>query len=135
MRAIPPLAALVLALILAGCGGGGSKPYTAKASADCFTTKGFTRVTTAASKVGFIAGFADNGGLQARSASGNVLTVAFTAGADSVAGTERAYRKAAPKTLRPHMSDIMEAKGNAVLVWTVSPTSQELSDAESCLKS
>jgi hypothetical protein len=33
------------------------------------------------------------------------------------------------------MGDIMESQGNAVLVWTVSPTQQELSDAEGCLAS
>ena len=133
MRRFPPLAALVIVLVLAGCGGGSSSPYTAKGSAACFTKKGFTAVTTSAAKVGFIAGFAANGGLQARSPSGNVLTVAFTDGTDAVAGTEKAYRRAAPANLRPHMSDIMEAQRNAVLVWTVSPDSQELSDAESCL--
>jgi len=135
VRRIPPLAALGLLLVLAGCGGGGSKPYTAAASVACFTKSGFTGVTMSATKVGFIAGFAANGGLQARSPSGNVLTIAFTDSPDSVAGTERAYRKAAPKRLRPHMSDIMEAKGNAVLVWTVSPAAQDLTDAENCLKS
>jgi len=134
VRRFPPLAALVLVLVLAACGGG-TKPYTASASAPCFTKAGFTGVTTSASKVGFIAGFSSHGGLQARSASGNVLTVAFTDDTGAVAGTERAYRKAAPARLRPHMSDIMESKGNAVLVWTVSPSQQELSDAESCLKS
>lgn len=135
MRRFPPLAALVILLVLAGCGGGSSAPYTAKGSAACFTQKGFTGVTTSAAKVGFIAGFAVNGGLQARSPSGNVLTIAFTDSTSAVAGTEKAYRRAAPASLRPHMSDIMEAQRNAVLVWTVSPASQELSDAESCLHS
>ncbi len=135
MRRFPPLAALVVLLIVAGCGGGSSSTYTAKGSEACFTQKGFTGVTTNATKVGFIAGFAVNGGLQARSPSGNVVTIAFTDGTGAVAGTEKAYRRAAPKRLRPHMSDIMEAQHNAVLVWTVSPAPQELSDAESCLHS
>ena len=135
MRRFPLLAALVVPLVLAACGSGSTKPYTAAGTKACLTQKGFTDVTTAASKVGFIAGFADNGGLQARSATGNVLTIAFTADAGSVGGTEKAFRRAAPASLRPHMGDIMEAQGNAVLVWTVSPTSQELSDAEGCLAS
>ena len=135
MRRYSLLASLVLVSVLAACGGGSGKPYTAAASVSCFAKKGFTGVTTSAAKVGFIAGFSANGGLQARSPSGNVLTVAFTESADAVAGTENAYRKAAPSRLRPHMSDIMESQGNAVLVWTVSPSQQELSDAESCLES
>jgi hypothetical protein len=135
VRRFPPLAALVVVVVLAGCGGGSNAPYTAKATTACLVKKGFTGVTTDAAKIGFIAAFAANGGLQARSPAGNELTIAFVESSDAVADTERAYRRAAPKSLRPHMSDIMESKGNAVLVWTVSPSQQELSDAESCLSS
>lgn len=135
VRRFPLLAALVLVLVLAACGGGSSKPYTAAGTKACLIQKGFTGVTTNADKVGFIAAFASNGGIQAKSSTGNVLTIAFTQGPGSVAGTERAFRRNAPASLRPHMSDIMEAQGSAVLVWTVSPTTQELSDAEGCLAS
>ncbi|HEY2543852.1 MAG TPA: hypothetical protein VGH92_12485 [Gaiellaceae bacterium] len=134
MRRIPPLAALLLVLVLAACGGGSSKPYTAVASKACFVQNGFTGVTTDPGKVGFIAAFAPNGGLQAKSKTGNVLTVAF-ADPNGVASTEKAFRRNAPASLLPHIADIMRSKGNAVLVWTVSPSAQELSDAESCLKS
>jgi hypothetical protein len=133
VRRFPLLAALVLVLVLAACGSGSTKPYTAAGTKACLVQKGLTGGTTDDSKVGFIAGFADNGGLLAKSATGNVLTIAFTADSGSVAGEEKAFRRAAPASLRPHMADIMEAQGNAVLVWTVSPSSQELSDAEGCL--
>ena len=135
MRRIPPLAALVLVLVLAACGSGSPKPYTAGATKACLAQKGFTGVTTAPAKIGFIAAFAANGGIQARSKTGNVLTIAFADSATSSPGIEKEYRKAAPPRLRPHMGDIMESRGNAVLVWTVSPSSQELSDVESCLAS
>jgi len=135
VRRFPLLAALLLVLVLAACGGGSSKPYTAAGTKACLTQKGFTGVTTNADTVGFIAAFAANGGIQAKSSTGNVLTIAFTQGPGSVAGTEKAFRRNAPANLRPHMSDIMEAQGSAVLVWTVSPTTQELSDAEGCLAS
>lgn len=135
MRRLPPLAALVVVLVLAGCGGRSSTPYTAAGTKDCLTKNGFTGVTTDAKKVGFIAAFAANGGIQARSPKGNVLTIAFTDSADSVPGIEKAYRRAAPAKLRPHMSDIMEAQRNAVLVWTVSPSQSELATAENCLGS
>jgi hypothetical protein len=133
MRRFPPLAALLLVLVLAACGSGSGKPYTAAATKACLVQKGFTGVTTNADKVGFIAAFAANGGLQAKSKGGNVLTIAFTDGSGAVADTEKAFRRNAPASLRPHMSDIMESQGNAVLVWTVSPTSDELSAAEGCL--
>ena len=133
MRRFPLLAALLLVLVLAACGSGSTKPYTAAGTKACLVKQGFTGVTTAAAKLGFIAAFAANGGIQAKSPGGNVLTIAFTDGPGSVPGTEKQYRKAAPASLRPHMSDIMESQGNAVLVWTVSPTSTEVSTAENCL--
>ena len=135
MRRIPPVAAVILVLVLAACGGSSSKPYTAVGTKACLKEKGFTSVTTAPAKIGFIAAFAANGGIQARSKSGNVLTIAFASDASSTPGIEKQYRKAAPPRLRPHMGDIMESQGNAVLVWTVSPTQQELSDAQGCLAS
>ena len=135
MRRIPLLAAALVVLVLAACGGSAKKPYTAAGTKACLAEKGFTAVTTAPAKVGFIAAFAANGGIQAKSKSGNVLTIAFGDDATAAPGIEKQYRKAAPANLRPHMSDIMESQGNAVLVWTVSPSQQELSDAESCLHS
>ncbi|MEO8571812.1 MAG: hypothetical protein ABI553_08940 [Chloroflexota bacterium] len=124
----------LVALVAAGCGVRNSKPFTAKASASCFRNHGFTAVSTNPGKVGFIAGFADAGGIRARSATGNVLTIAFTAGPDSVASTEEAFKSHAPKSLRPHISDIMSTNRNAVLVWTITPKADEADAATRCLK-
>ena len=84
-------------------------------------------------KVGFIAGFADNGGLRATSAAGNTLTIAFEADEAAVSSTKAAFSRNAPKRLRPHMHDIMESQRNAVLVWTTSPTPADLAAATGCL--
>jgi hypothetical protein len=126
--------ALLVALLAAGCGVRTTKPYTAKGTVGCLRSHGFTGVTTNPGQVGFIAGFADNGGIKARSAMGNVLTIAFTADADSTASTQEAFRSHAPKRLRPHMSDIMQTNRNAVLVWTTTPDPGELGAATGCLK-
>ena len=126
--------ALLVALVATGCGARNSKPFTAKESAPCFRSSGFSGVTTSPSKVGFIAGFADNGGLRAKSATGNLLTIAFTAGPDSVPSTEAAFKSHAPKSLRPHISDIMSSNRNAVLVWTVTPNGDEADAATRCLR-
>ena len=134
LRKASVLAALaVLALVAAGCGVRSSKPFTATGSAACFTKKGFTHVTTDPAKLDFIAGFAENGGLRATTRGGNVLTIAFAADEASAPGTKQAYRAHAPAKLRPRMNDIMESQRNAVLVWTTSPSAQQLADAESCL--
>jgi hypothetical protein len=125
---------LLAALVAGGCGVRNSNPFTAKATAPCLKSKGFTAVTTKPAEVGFIAGFAENGGLRAASPTGNGLTIAFTADADSVGSTERAFKLRAPKSLRPHISDIMRTSRNAVLVWTITPNPDELDIAMRCLK-
>lgn len=111
-----------------------SKPFNAGPSAACLRSHGFTSVTTNPIAVGFIAGFADRGGVRGRSPNGNVLTIAFANDADSTSSTEDAFRAHAPKSLRPHISDIMSTNRNAVLVWTTTPTSDDLDTATRCLK-
>ena len=125
---------LAIALVAAGCGVRNSKPFTAKGSVGCFKQHAFTNVTTDPAQLGFIAGFADNGGIKAASPTGNVLTIAFTADENSTGSTQQAFKLRAPKRLRPHMSDIMRTERNAVLVWTVSPTADEYDVARRCLK-
>jgi hypothetical protein len=125
----------LLAVVAAGCGSRDTKPYTAQGSVACFAKKGFKKVTTNPAKVGFIAAFADNGGLRATTADNNTLTIAFGADETSVASTEAAFKTHAPPKLRPHITDIMEAQRNAVLVWTVTPTSDDLAAATGCLHS
>jgi hypothetical protein len=133
-RAFPILALASLAVVAAGCGARSNKPFTAKGTAPCMTKKGFTQVTINPVKVGFIAGFAENGGLRALASDGNLLTIAFTADdTTGVQSTEQAFRNHAPATLRPRMNDIMESERNAVLVWTTSPTVAQLADVKSCL--
>jgi hypothetical protein len=132
-RSLLVRAAVSLAVAVAGCGARSNKPFTAKGTAACLTKKGFTKVTTNSVKVGFIAAFADNGGLRATTTDGNVLTIAFTPDTAGVASTKQAFRSHAPARLRPRMDDIMESERNAVLVWTVTPTPQQLADAKSCL--
>lgn len=137
--------AVVSAFVVAGCGsgggggngsgGGGGNPYTAAATAPCLTKKGFKDVSMDPSKVGFIAGVAENGGLYAKSPSGIPLTIAFAADEKDAAATEVSYRQHAPAKLRRHMAEIMESQSNAVLVWTESPSQDELSLALGCLRS
>ena len=95
------------------------KPFTAKGTAPLPDAKGFTNVTTDPLKVGFIAAFAENGGLRAVTTDGNVLTIAFTADdTDGVASTQEAFTQHAPAGSARSMNDIMESERNAVLVWT-----------------
>ena len=129
------LVSVLLATLVVGCGARSSKPFTAAGTQACLVKNGFTQVTTDPTKIGFIARFAENGGLRATPKSGHVLTIAFSADANSVKSTKQAFATHAPARLRTRMADIMESQGNAVLVWTVSPTPAELADAEGCLHS
>ena len=129
-------AALVLALAvaaLAGCGARSSTPYTAKGTIACLKKRGFTQVSTSPAKVGFIAGFAAKGGLVATSTDGNKVTIAFGKDETEVASTEKAFKRAAPRKLQPHMSDVTRSSRNAVLVWTTAPSSDAESAVEGCL--
>ena len=120
-------------LLAAGCGARTSKPFTASGTAPCLKDKGFTGVSSAADKVGFIASFATNGGLHAVSPDNNAVTIAFTADPDEVDSTERAFRKAAPPLIRAHLSDVLRANRNAVVVWTTSPSDDDSSALNGCL--
>jgi len=135
MIRVAVLLLLVLGVVLlaSACGSGSQKPFTAEGTAPCLRQKGFEDVTTAPSKVGFIAGFAPNGGLRAKTKDANVVTIAFTGSDADVAGTRKAFTREAAPQYKHHMQDIMESQGNAVLVWTVTPSQQQLDDALGCL--
>jgi hypothetical protein len=133
MRRAPLL--LVLAVVLAGCGGSSTAPFTAGPTAKCLKTKGF-RVTTDESQIGFVAAAAANGGLRAVPAGGNALTIAF--GSDGKNASESlvpAFKRFASPHYRKHFADIFEQKRNAVLIWTVAPTPALLQTALGCLTS
>jgi hypothetical protein len=124
----------LLVVLVAGCGARSSAPFTAHATVDCLKKK-FTHVSTNPAKVGFIAGFAANGGIIATSASGNVVTIAFTDSPDSTSSTETAFKRHAPPALRPHIGDVMRVQRNAVIVWTTTPSGDDESTVEGCLAS
>jgi hypothetical protein len=130
---------VAVAALVAGCGVRNSTPFSPKASASCLQTRGFTSVTTDPDpgKIGFVAAFADDGGLRGTSPDHNVLTVAFAADAQpsSTSSLEDAFRSHAPKSLRPHMGDIMSVNRNAVIVWTISPSSKDSDAVNRCLRS
>jgi hypothetical protein len=128
---------VAVAALVAGCGVRNSTPFSPKATASCLTTKGFTGVTTDPDKIGFVAAFADDGGLRGTSPDHNVLTIAFAADAESssTSSLEDSFRTHAPASLRPHMGDIMSVNRNAVIVWTISPSSDDSDAINRCLRS
>jgi hypothetical protein len=133
VRRLVPL--LLVAAVAAACGARSNTPFTANGTTACLKKHQFTGVTTNPVKVGFIAGFAANGGIKATSPSGNEVTIAFTENSDSVSSTENAFKLHAPATLRPHINDVMRVSRNAVIVWTTTPSDDDEKAVEGCLAS
>jgi outer membrane murein-binding lipoprotein Lpp len=127
------LATFALAgLLLAGCSSGEPSAFKAASSARCLAGKGY-RVTTNDQKVGVVAANAPNGGLLAKEP-GNALTIAFGQDSDDAIQIAAAFKRFAPRKLRPHITDVLRIQKNAVLLWTVTPPQQELDTAYACLK-
>jgi hypothetical protein len=123
---------LVLGLLAAGCSSGEPSAYKAEPTAKCLRSHGF-QVTTEDSKVGVIAANAPNGGLRVNEP-GNALTAAFAQNSDDAIQIAAAFKKFAPKKLRPHILDVMRTEKNAVLLWTVTPPQEEMNKVFACLK-
>jgi len=120
-----------IAFLAAGCD---TEPsvYKAEPTAKCLRGKGYD-VTTENAKVGVVAAAAPNGGLLAHEP-GNAVTIAFGENSDDALAIQRAFRRFAPKKLRPHILDVMRTQKNAVLLWTVTPPLEEMNKVFGCLK-
>lgn len=123
---------VVSASLLAACGGAEPSTYKAEPSAKCLGKLGY-RVTTVDRKVGVVAAAAPNGGLRAFEP-GNTVTIAFGANSDDALQIEGAFRRFAPKKLKPNIDDVMRVQKNAVLLWTVTPPVEEMDKVFGCLK-
>ena len=123
---------IVAGLLLAGCSSGEPSTFKAGPTAKCLEGKGY-RVTTNDAQVGVVAANAPNGGLLAREP-GNALTIAFGESSDDGIKIAAAFKRFAPKKLRPHIGDVLRTQKNAVLLWTVTPPQEELNKVFACLK-
>jgi hypothetical protein len=133
VRRLLPL--VVLALVAAACGSSAPKPFLPEPTAKCLRTAGF-KVSTRPEDVQLVAQTAENGGLTATpKEGGNTLTMAFAADGADAADVQRAIRRVAPPGLKPHLGDVMSAKRNAVLLWTISPTAEQQQTVLDCLRS
>jgi hypothetical protein len=121
-----------LGLLIAGCGDTEPSVYKADGTAECLREEGY-RVTTDPRRIGVVAAAAPNRGLRAYEPF-NTLTIAFGASSDDALGIQRAFRRFAPKRLRPHISDVMRTQKNAVLLWTVTPPMDKMNEVFACLR-
>ena len=131
MRLVLPILVLA-ALLVAGCSSGEPSTFKAGQTAKCLRGKGYL-VTTDDAKVGVVAANAPNGGLLAKEP-GNALTIAFGQNSDDAIQIAAAFKRFAPRKLRPHITDVLRTQKNAVLLWTVTPPQEELDKVDACLK-
>jgi hypothetical protein len=124
---------VLLALVAAGCSAQSTKPFTAAGTVACLKKQGFTGVTQAPAKIGFIAAFAEHGGLIGTASDGNRLTIAFAADEEGAKSTQAAFKTQASPFYKKRINDIMQADRNAVLVWTTAPSQEQIDTVESCL--
>src|SRR5947208_16328168 len=118
-------------LLVAGCSSGEPSTFNADQTAKGLRGKGYL-VTTDDAKVGVVAANAPNGGLLAKEP-GNALTIAFGQNSDDAIQIAAAFKRFAPRKLRPHITDVLRTQKNAVLLWTVTPPQEELDKVFACL--
>jgi hypothetical protein len=121
-----------VALALAGCGSNATNVYHVDDTATCLRDAGY-RVRTDSDKLGVVAAAAPLGSLRA-SEPGNNVTISFGNNHREALNISGLYRKFAPKKLRPHIDDVMEIQKNAVLLWIITPPSDEHAKVTGCLK-
>ena len=133
MRRLAPsaAAAAALAVALAGCGRN-TDPFTVAGTSKCLKDNDF-RVSTRAKDIGFVAQSAPDGALRAFTSGSANVTISFADDPLGAANQIRAYRKFAPKRLKRRLRDILFSRRNAVLLWSVAPTTEQLQTAMNCL--
>jgi hypothetical protein len=130
VRRLAPLALAVL--LVSGCGRS-NKPFTVAGTSKCLQGAHF-RVSTKAKDIGFVATSAPNGALRAFTSGSANVTVSFSDDALGAANQIRAYRRFASKQYRRRMRDILFSRRNAVLLWSIAPTPEQLNTAMNCLR-
>jgi hypothetical protein len=128
-------AALVLlvvpAVMAAGCGNPTLRPYgNVSATATCLRDAGY-KVQTQFDDV--VASTAGRGALRAKRHF-NVLTIAFGDDAREALSLRRAYQRFIEKRRARHILDFTEIERNALLVWTTTPSDEQLSQVVDCLR-
>lgn len=127
-------ATLVLASLVAGCGGSGSEEpssYALTPTKQCLSGEGGA-VTVDTRHVDFVASTALGGAMRVKVSPQNFVVMAFGDDEAEAERIERAYRDFAGK--RIPIDDVLERRKNLVLVWNAPPTGEEDGAISSCLR-
>ncbi len=124
-------AAGVGVVLLAGCGGSTAKVYPAAATQACLEQAG-RKIVPVDKKIDIVAENALGGSLGAEIGP-NQVTISFGRSDAEGAVIERAYTKYGSRDVP--IDQVLQRKGNAVLLWAGAPAPQDADAVRSCLKS
>ena len=131
MRLGAALAAVAVgAVLLAGCGGSAAKVYTVAATKACLVQAG-ARIVAVDRTNDFVAENALGGSLGARVGE-NRVTISFGRSAAEGSVIAGAYRKYGSRDVP--IDEVLQLKGNAVLLWAGAPSPQDTDAVRTCLK-
>jgi hypothetical protein len=129
MRSSPlALVAVVVAVLVAGCGGGGPKIYTLEKTRACLVKKSELKLRN---KVDFVASTA-LGGAVAVILPKNEVTISFGLDEAEAGRLRQAYRRFRGRNIG--IEDVLRPEKNAVLLWEAHPSDDELDTVGGCLK-
>jgi hypothetical protein len=120
----------VVAIVAAGCGGGGTDEpdrYAVQPTRACLQNAAAEVSTT---NLDFVASTALGGALRVRLPT-NFVVVAFGEDPDEAERIERAYRRFAGETIA--IDDVLERTKNVVFVWNAPPSPEERAAVVGCL--
>src|SRR5216117_4033964 len=118
---------LVVALVLAGCGGA-TKTYSAAKSRACLVKNG--RVVTDAPSSDLVASAAEAGSFAVHFGT-NTAIVSFGTDRDGAERIVRAYQRFRGKNIG--LLDVLHAERNAVILWAIHPFDDYVRAIENCL--
>jgi hypothetical protein len=121
---------LAAAVLLAGCGGGGTTIYTRQATETCLQ-KLALNPTAVAETADFVANSATGGAFSVQLVD-NRVTVSFgetSADADNI---DQAYHRFRANNVG--LDDVLRRQGNALMLWHVHPQDNDLTTIAGCLK-
>jgi hypothetical protein len=120
----------VVAIAVAGCGGGGTDEpdrYAVQPTRTCLQNAAAEVSTT---NLDFVASTALGGALRVRLPT-NFVVVAFGEDSEEAERIERAYRRFAGETIA--IDDVLERTKNVVFVWNAPPSPEERNAVVGCL--
>ena len=125
------LAVVVAALLISGCGSGGTAVYTKEATVACLEKAGL-HPTAVPETSDFVANSATGGAFTVQLV-GNRVTVSFGESEADADNIDQAYHRF--KSGNVGLNDVLRRQGNAVMLWHLHPQDADLATITGCLSS